>query len=326
MGDEDEAFTASDAEGEDYRSEVDENNGSPLAGGSLESRSPIPGGEEEEEGSLGDLDEQEAANFLRAAEEGDVDGIQIVKEQPDLLDVQDDLGNSALHLAALGAHIECVRELIEAGADLNALNDEGNTSLILSTICMAEGAGDCAKVMVKAGADAEIQNLQGCRAIHYACGEGNMPVVEYLVKGAKVDVRAVSNDMLTPLLCAMINNRGEVSSLLIRHDLGLLSIADSNGDFPLHFAVLERLTDMVEILLQEGVGPLIATSRGETPLMGADPLIAISRGQTPLMGADPLIATSRGETPLMVAVDVQAEEEIVGMLKAAEEEAHAQAA
>ena len=30
---------------------------------------------------------------------------QIVKEQGDLLDVQDDLGNSALHLAALGAHI-----------------------------------------------------------------------------------------------------------------------------------------------------------------------------------------------------------------------------
>jgi len=28
-----------------------------------------------------------------------------VKEQGDLLDVQDDLGNSALHLSALGAHI-----------------------------------------------------------------------------------------------------------------------------------------------------------------------------------------------------------------------------
>ena len=276
MGDEDEAFTAS---------EIDEDDVEVAAGDDEENSG---------EAGLGDLDEQEAADFLRAAEEGDVAGIQIVKDQPDLLDVQDDLGNSALHLAVLGAHIECARELIAAGAELDALNDEGNTALILSTICMAEGAGDCAKLLVESGADPEIQNLQGCRAIHYACGEGNMPVVEYLVKGAKVDVRAVSNDMLTPLLCAMINNRGSVSSLLIRHDPGLLAIADSNGDFPLHFAVLERLADMVEILLQEG--------------------------------ADPLVTTSRGETPLMVAVDVQAEEEIVAQLQQAEREARARTA
>ena len=49
-------------------------------------------------------------------------------------------------IRALLGTAECVRELIEAGADLNALNDEGNTSLILSTICMADGSGDCAKV------------------------------------------------------------------------------------------------------------------------------------------------------------------------------------
>jgi hypothetical protein len=72
-----------------------------------------------------------------------------------------------------------------------------------------------------------------------------MPVVELLVTRSKVNVKAVSNDMLTPLLCAMINNRPLVSSFLIHHEPGLLSIPDSNGDFPLHFAVLEGLADMV---------------------------------------------------------------------------------
>lgn len=72
-----------------------------------------------------------------------------------------------------------------------------------------------------------------------------MPVVELLVSRSKVNVKAVSNDMLTPLLCAMINNRPLVSSYLIHHEPALLSIQDSNGDFPLHFAVLEGLADMV---------------------------------------------------------------------------------
>jgi len=72
-----------------------------------------------------------------------------------------------------------------------------------------------------------------------------MPVVELLVTRSKVNIKAVSNDMLTPLLCAMINNRPLVSSFLIHHEPGLLSIPDSNGDFPLHFAVLEGLADMV---------------------------------------------------------------------------------
>jgi len=137
------------------------------------------------------------------------------------------LGNSALHLAALGAYLAVVQLLLDHNADVNGVNDEGNTALILSTICMAESAADCAKLLVQRNADPEIQNLPsenggggGCRALHYACGEGNMPIVQYLVEGAHVELRAVSKDVLTPLLCAMINNRAEVAAFLIRADPG----------------------------------------------------------------------------------------------------------
>ncbi|EKX55284.1 hypothetical protein GUITHDRAFT_57654, partial [Guillardia theta CCMP2712] len=185
---------------------------------------------------------------------------------------QDELGNSALHLAMLGLHLECARFLLDIGADVNSLNDEGNTPLILCSICISEEAAACAKLLIEMKADPEIQNLPsnggggGCRALHYACGEGNMPVVKYLIEEAKVELRAVSNDMLTPLLCAMINNRSDVVSFLLKTDAGLLDIPDSNGDYPLHFAVLENLVDMVLTLLQEGADPLKVNTRGETPL------------------------------------------------------------
>jgi len=50
--------------------------------------------EEEEEGGADDddFDEQEAADFLRAAEEGNLDGVQIVRTKPELLEVQDEVG------------------------------------------------------------------------------------------------------------------------------------------------------------------------------------------------------------------------------------------
>ena len=38
-----------------------------------------------------DFDEQEAADFLRAAEEGNLDGVQIVKQNQELLEVQDEV-------------------------------------------------------------------------------------------------------------------------------------------------------------------------------------------------------------------------------------------
>ena len=76
-------------------------------------------GEEDDD----DFDEQEAADFLRAAEEGNLDGVQLVREKPELLEVQDELGNSALHLAALGAHLSVVRLLLDHKADVNGVND-----------------------------------------------------------------------------------------------------------------------------------------------------------------------------------------------------------
>jgi hypothetical protein len=73
----------------------------------------------------------------------------------------------------------------------------------------------------------------------------------------------------------------------------LLDIADSNGDYPLHLCVLENLLDMMVTLLREG--------------------------------ADPLMVNTRGETPLTVAVDVQAEPEMIQILEQAEQEAREQA-
>jgi ankyrin repeat protein len=41
-------------------------------------------------------------------------------------------GNTPLHWAALNAHLECVKALVEAGADLDVKNDAGHDAVFLA--------------------------------------------------------------------------------------------------------------------------------------------------------------------------------------------------
>ncbi len=50
--------------------------------------------------------------------------------------------------------------LVEADADLDAPNDEGNNPLIMAAICMKDGAADCARLLVESNANPEIENNQ----------------------------------------------------------------------------------------------------------------------------------------------------------------------
>ena len=71
-----------------------------------------------------------AEDELRAAEEGNLDGVQLVREKPELLEVQDELGNSALHLAATFLQADVIKELLSSGAPPDVVDADGNTPLL----------------------------------------------------------------------------------------------------------------------------------------------------------------------------------------------------
>ena len=60
---------------------------------------------------------------------------------------------TALMIAAWQGNIKIVKDLIEAGADVNARLSDGSTALILAT---EQGHSECVGVLVKAGADVNI--------------------------------------------------------------------------------------------------------------------------------------------------------------------------
>ncbi|MDG2167343.1 MAG: ankyrin repeat domain-containing protein [Opitutales bacterium] len=71
----------------------------------------------------------------------------LLKQEVDL-DVRDELGNTALHWAALNGDARLVKEILKRGAEVDALNDAGATPLIY-----AIGNIQSVKALLKKGAD-----------------------------------------------------------------------------------------------------------------------------------------------------------------------------
>ncbi len=79
---------------------------------------------------------------------------------------------------------EFVRRLIEAGADLNARNADGNNALWLACV---GGHLDIIDMLVEAGIDIDNRNDNGATPLMYAASSGKAAVVERLLaKGADV--------------------------------------------------------------------------------------------------------------------------------------------
>ena len=98
--------------------------------------------------------------------------------------------NTPLICACQYKHAAVALALIEAGADVNAVNEKGNTALLH---CAVEGLHEVMKVLLEKGATV------------------NMPAS--LIYNGEAD----ANQSLTPLEAAKRNNREECVALLIQH-------------------------------------------------------------------------------------------------------------
>ena len=82
------------------------------------------------------------------------------------------------HWASLRGKHACVKLLIDAGADLNVRNSEGDTALILASCA---GKPECVKLLIDAGADLNARTKKGKTALHFASRLGYTECVQLLV-------------------------------------------------------------------------------------------------------------------------------------------------
>ena len=131
--------------------------------------------------------------------------------QDDLIIVNDlanDMINFPLHEAIINGNAAAVQELIDDGYDVNTLDRFGDTAL---SEAAAHRHIDIVRMLLDAGADL---NLGNETPLYIAAGNGHIDIIQILID-AGADLNSVNHLNQTPLYFAIYNNQVPIASLLI---------------------------------------------------------------------------------------------------------------
>ena len=115
-----------------------------------------------------------------------------------------------MHAAGKG-YLQCVKELIAAGADVNQADNNGQPPLMWAA---GWGKNSCLLELIKMGANVNSVNNNSCTALFLACQNGNSKCVDILLN-AGADVNIITTYETTALMAAATWDELECVQLLI---------------------------------------------------------------------------------------------------------------
>ena len=152
--------------------------------------------------------------LMLAARRGYTEAVRILLDQEDCeVNTKSHEKDTALHYAADNGHAECLRLLLDHSPDMDASTLWGYTPLMFAAMA---GQADCTQLLLEAGADFVVLERGMKSALHY-CVDRNLTVaLRYCLSlGANPDVR--DSDGNTPLHHAVINKHPSAAKVLIQH-------------------------------------------------------------------------------------------------------------
>lgn len=195
----------------------------------------------------------------------------------EILEIQNDLLQTPLHLSVFLNQPEVTRCLILKGANPEVPDRNGNTPLHLAC---EYGFMQCASMLldelkeeemkspfydssVRIEQDLELQNWQGLTCLHVATIYGYTNLVDYLLsKKANINAKEGTGGRTSLHLAVELRNILMVRSLLKRG--AYVDATMYNGCTPLHLAVGRKDTAAATILCQSGADTLLRNLEDET--------------------------------------------------------------
>lgn len=189
----------------------------------------------------------------------------------EVLDIQNNLYQTALHLAVHLDQPRAVRALVLKGASRMLQDRHGDTALhvacqrqhLACARCLLEGQPEPGRGPPHS-LDLQLQNWQGLACLHIATLQRNQPLMELLLEnGADIDVQEGTSGKTALHLAVETQERGLVQFLLqagARVDARML-----NGCTPLHLAAGRGLKSISSTLRKAGADSLLRNVEDETP-------------------------------------------------------------
>ncbi|SFE72796.1 Ankyrin repeat-containing protein [Paenibacillus catalpae] len=159
------------------------------------------------------------SDLFQAAQSGDAAKVkEMISAHPQLANTENQDGLTPLGYAAHFGHAEVVREMLELGADVNAVSHSRVSFIPSNTALHAAIAGERSleviKLLLAHGADTTILDSNGHTCLHSAAfHDDNLEMIQLLMEhGADVHSAADGGD--TPLSLAIQQGNENVASLL----------------------------------------------------------------------------------------------------------------
>ncbi|NXC30660.1 IKBE inhibitor, partial [Campylorhamphus procurvoides] len=205
----------------------------------------------------------------------------------EVLEIQNDLFQTPLHLAVYLEQPHVIQALIHKGVNPGLQDRNGNTPLHLA--CEQQHL-QCAQQLLedtdppegtnqphRHHQDLQLQNWQGLACLHISTLKGNIPMMSLLLEsGANIDVQEGTSGK-TPLHLAVECHDRKAVQFLLRNG-AFVDAQMYNGCTPLHLAVGRKDAAIAAILSHSGADSLLRNMENETAqdlADGNDDLLAL---------------------------------------------------
>jgi ankyrin repeat protein len=205
---------------------------------------------------------------IHVASQGKKEIVQMLLDAGCNVHAVDDRGNLALHHAAMKGHADIVQMLLDAGSNVDAQNKNGWTALICAAyFCQP----NVVEVLLHSHCSPLIQNKDTRSAMHEVCrspcdDEESLSLIAKLLIAAGSDLDSKSTDVeeadFTPLMYCAYHGHPLVAQALIAAGCDING-QGTNGWTALHWAADRNHINVIRILLQANIDPLIKGKRGE---------------------------------------------------------------
>ncbi|UKZ64246.1 uncharacterized protein TrAtP1_005465 [Trichoderma atroviride] len=240
---------------------------------------------------------QHLADDIKLREYFKIETVQDAMEEIPAVNLQDGNGVSPFLAASANGHLSVMRQLIENGADIHQLDEDGNDALFKATsnghigavefliekgahrqlssylststtppilAALKNGSFDLARLLLEQEEDLNVKiGSKKQTILHVAISEGQTDIAKLLID--RVDLALQDADRQTPLFVACSYGRTEIAELLIQHKVNLMT-PDKKRRTPLHAACANCHLEVARLLVDNGADAMNVDAKGTTAL------------------------------------------------------------